>query len=143
MTENTNVDVSDWYEKYRIEAEKRKQEATKTMWEALDAAGATHATAEYSGGGDEGWVESVEVFHGEDQVDEMEGGWGTSADDSDAVKAVEAFIYCALPGGWETSDGIYEGASGTVKIDVAERKATFNHFERVVEEKDESFVVEG
>lgn len=102
----------------------RCKEAATPILEKLAAQGVHHVIARYDGSGDSGSIEDITLC-------KDEGDDGESVD----VKhdgPIENLCYAALEqfhGGWENN----EGASGEVKIYLADRKITINHGQRVEE----------
>ncbi len=86
---------------------------------------------DYSGNGDEGYVDKIGAYSSED-------GYNIKDPISlakDMKELIEDYVYDRLPGGWQDNNGSY----GICRIDVINRKAEFDHEWRVVTTEDGSF----
>lgn len=113
------------------------------LFEALAAAGITTATVTFDGSGDEGQVEEVAAYAGDDQpqalpdgpVEYKEVGFGAAEPTTSTVPVrdvLENLAYALLSqthGGWEDGDG----AHGEFTFDVATRSITLGFHERYIE----------
>jgi hypothetical protein len=85
---------------------------------ALEAAGFTKVTIDYSGHNDEGWINDI--------IGELDSDVPAVVLQDDLYRAVEQAAYDVLYdnfGGWE----INEGSSGQIILDVKARKANIAH----------------
>jgi hypothetical protein len=92
---------------------------------ALLKLGVSKVALEYSGGGDEGAIESSSFFP--EAVDVP----------NDLQALVVSWAEAVLPSGWE----INEGGQGTVAIDVASAKATIDHEYNVITTESETYEI--
>jgi hypothetical protein len=109
------------------------------LFDALAAAGVTHAVVSFDGYGDSGQIENVEVKAGDTLVAMPEGTvqiaeavWGKPEPARTAVsiaEVIERLVYDFLTEthcGWENNDGAY----GDFTFNVAERTITLDYNER-------------
>lgn len=104
------------------------------IFDTLRSMGATHVDVSYSGSSDEGWVDEPIVYKGDEVIAKRAGyrgdggvGYGSDGQPHPVIEQIEELVYNNLPGGWE----INEGSHGSVRLDVATRKARFDHVEYV------------
>jgi len=130
------------YERHRQARAKLSEGNKAAVFDALAAANITDVLVEFDGEGDEGQIESVTAFRGEERIDlpattvrVLNVAWGnaeTVATVSALVDAVETLCYDYLEdthGGWENNDGGY----GEFRLDVATRTVSLEINERYTE----------
>ncbi len=105
--------------------------ARAKLWKALrKKSSIATVVVEYDGSGDSGEVTSVAAYNTKEEEVDL----GRALTD-----LVSDFVYEYLPGGWE----INEGSFGTCTIDVPNKKAHFEHSQRIESIEESSFDVEG
>jgi hypothetical protein len=118
------------YERNRQARAKLSEGNKGAVFDALAAGNITHVQVEFNGEGDQGQIESVIAFRGEDRselpqatIREHNVSWGSVepvATESTLESAIETLCYDYLEeahGGWENNDGAY----GEFHLDVAKR----------------------
>ena len=113
------------------------------LFDVLEAAGVVTAIVTFDGSGDQGQIEEVAAYAGDDQpqnlphgpVEYKEASFGAAEPTTSTVPVrdvLENFAYALLSqthGGWEDGDG----AHGEFTFDVATRSITLGFHERYIE----------
>ncbi len=124
---------------HRAAAEAIRPLNKKRLFDALAASGITRVELAFDGYGDEGQIESVDTFAGEEpiklpdiEVTLATLGWRDTEPNDTAMSlsgAIEHLAYDLLAtthAGWENNEGAY----GTFTFDTANRTITLEHNER-------------
>jgi hypothetical protein len=130
------------FERHRRARAKLSQSNKGVVFDALVAANITLVQVQFDGEGDEGQIESVIAFRGEERVDlattTISIQNATSGDakpvtlESTLEDAIETLCYDCLEethGGWENNEGAY----GEFRLDVAERSIKLEFNQRFID----------
>lgn len=116
-----------WWQRVQEDYEAAAIVALAEIIEQLEDAGVTRVVANYAGSGDEGWIEDVLLYRGEEQVEEAHyGSFNYGQGGTDLTGSVQDWVHAELDrkaGGWENN----EGAQGTITLDVKAREVEVDH----------------
>jgi hypothetical protein len=121
--------MSDWQKTWEQQRQEKYQQAKDDLYAKLaQHPEITQIVVEYNGAGDDGNIEETSFLKGEEVVEVPQS----------LQEAADEYVWQALEhykGGWEINDGSF----GTVTIDVANKKASFDHNENYTESRSEPF----
>jgi hypothetical protein len=115
----TDDDWADYMKKREEEKKARQEQLGAEIYPRLQAVGVSTIEAYYSGGGDDGCVEDIELKGTDGNKIELD----AQIFSEKLRELIDEFICSFLPRGWE----INEGSSGNVVLNLTTRTLSFDH----------------